>query len=85
MIPRFNRGFRLRHDEVRGSWVMLAPERLFVLDEHASEVLRLVDGERTVTDIVDVLAAKYDAPAPDIAQDVAAMLQDLVGKGAIRL
>ena len=85
VIPRFNRGFRLRHDEVRGSWVLLAPERLFVLDEHALEVLKLVDGERSVTEIVDALAAKYNAPTAEIAGDVEAMLQDLVGKGAIQL
>ncbi len=84
-IPAFNRGFRLRHDEVRDAWVVLAPERLFMLDEHAAEVLKLVDGARSVADIVDALATKYNAPAADIATDVDAMLQDLVGKGAIHL
>ena len=84
-VPAFNRGFRLRHDPVRQSWVVLAPERLFLLDEPAVEVLKLVDGVRTVPDIVDSLAAKFDAPRETIAADVAAMLQDLVVKGAIRL
>ena len=46
-VPAFNRGFRLRHDQVRGSWVVLAPERLFLLDEPAVEVLKLVDGARS--------------------------------------
>lgn len=84
-VPAFNRGFRLRHDPVRQAWVVLAPERLFLLDEPAVEVLKLVDGARTVPDIVDSLAAKFDAPRETIAADVAAMLQDLVVKGAIRL
>jgi pyrroloquinoline quinone biosynthesis protein D len=84
-VPTFNRGFRLRHDEVRGAWVVLAPERLFMLDEHAAEVLRLVDGKRSVTDIADALAEKYNAPRAEIANDVDAMLQDLAGKGAIQL
>ena len=83
--PAFNRGFRLRHDPVRQAWVVLAPERLFLLDEPAVEVLKLVDGARTVPDIVDALAAKFDAPRETIAADVSAMLQDLVVKGAIRL
>ena len=83
--PAFNRGFRLRHDQVRGAWVVLAPERLFMLDDPAVEVLKLVDGARTVPAIVDELAAKYDAPRDVIAADVQAMLQDLVEKGAIRL
>lgn len=84
-IPSFNRGFRLRHDEVRGGWVVLAPERLFMLDEHAAEVLKLVDGRRSVADIADTLAARYNAPPAEIAADVDAMLQDLAGKGAIQL
>ena len=84
-VPAFNRGFRLRHDAVRKAWVVLAPERLFLLDEPAVEVLKLVDGARTVPDIIDALAAKFDAPRETIAADVTAMLQDLVVKGAIRL
>jgi len=84
-VPAFNRGFRLRHDQVRGAWVVLAPERLFMLDDPAVEVLKLVDGARTVPAIVDELAAKYDAPRDVIAADVQAMLQDLAEKGAIRL
>ena len=84
-VPAFNRGFRLRHDAVRGAWVVLAPERLFLLDEPAVEVLKLVDGVRSVPDIVDALAARFDAPRAAIAADVEAMLRDLADKGAIRL
>ena len=83
--PAFNRGFRLRHDEVRGAWVVLAPERLFMLDGPAVEVLKLVDGTRTVPEIVDELAVKFAAPREAIAADVAKMLRDLSDKGAIRL
>jgi pyrroloquinoline quinone biosynthesis protein D len=84
-VPAFNRGFRLRHDPVRSAWVVLAPERLFLLDEPAVEVLKLVDGVRSVPVIVDALAARFDAPREAIATDVEAMLRDLVDKGAIRL
>ncbi len=84
-IPAFNRGFRLRHDQVRDAWVVLAPERLFLLDDPAVEVLKLVDGARSIPAIVDELAVKYDAPRELIAADVQAMLQDLVEKGAIHL
>ncbi len=84
-IPAFNRGFRLRHDQVRGAWVVLAPERLFLLDEPAVEVLKLVDGARSIPAIVDELAVKYNAPRELIAADVQAMLQDLAEKGAIHL
>jgi pyrroloquinoline quinone biosynthesis protein D len=84
-VPAFNRGFRLRHDSVRDTWVMLAPERLFQLDGPAVEMLKLVDGARTVPEIVDALAIQFNAPRNVIAGDVEAMLQDLADKGAIRL
>ncbi len=84
-VPAFNRGFRLRHDAVRDAWVVLAPERLFQLDEVAAEVLKLVDGIRSVPGIVDMLAARFAAPREAIAADVEAMLRDLADKGAIRL
>ncbi len=83
--PAFNRGFRMRFDEVRQSWVVLAPERLFLLDEQAVEILKLVDGVRTLGEIVDTLAARYAAPREAIDTDVSAMLRDLADKGAIRL
>ena len=83
--PAFNRGFRLRFDEVRETWVVLAPERLFALDAPAAEVLKLVDGVRDVPGIVDALAERFNAPRDKIADDVAAMLLDLSDKGAIRL
>ncbi len=84
-VPAFNRGFRLRHDAVRDAWVVLAPERLFQLDEVAVEVLKLVDGIRSVPGIVDILAARFAAPREAIAADVEAMLRDLADKGAIKL
>ena len=84
-VPSYAPGVRLREDSVRGGWVVLAPERLFVPDEHAVAVLQLVDGARTVGAIVDDLAARYDAPRELIAADVLAMLEDLSVKGAIRL
>ena len=84
-IPRFPPGVRLREDAVRGGWVVLAPERLFMPDEHALEVLKLVDGARSIGDIVDGLAAPYEAARDVIATDVTAMLQDLAAKGAIKL
>jgi pyrroloquinoline quinone biosynthesis protein D len=84
-IPSFAPGIRMREDTVRGGWVVLAPERLFMPDEHALAVLQLVDGARTVGTIVDDLAARYNAARDVIATDVVAMLQDLTARGVVRL
>jgi pyrroloquinoline quinone biosynthesis protein D len=84
-VPALARGVKFRFDEVRQRWVLLAPERLFVPDDQAVEILKLVDGSRSLGGIVDDLAARFNAPRELIAGDVAAMLADLSAKGAIRL
>lgn len=78
---RFAPGVRLQEDRARNRWVVMAPERMFVPDETALEVLRLVDGARDEGAIVDELAAKFAAPREVIAADVGAMLSDLREKG----
>lgn len=83
MTPRFAPGVRLQHDKLRNRWVVMAPERMFVPDETALEVLQLVDGERDLDAIVDALAAKFDAPRALIETDVRAMIEDLALRGAL--
>lgn len=84
-IPAFRRGVKFRFDAVRDAWVLLAPEKLFMPDEIAVEILKLVDGGRSIGAIVDDLAARFDAPRDTIATDVIAALQDLSARGAIQL
>ena len=79
--PVLPRHARLKFDETRQVWVILAPERVLAPDEIAVEVLKLCDGVRSVAEMVDELAAKYAADRADISTDVVAMLQDLADKG----
>ena len=81
--PTMPRHIKLRHDAGRGRWILLAPERLFDPDETAVSVLKLCDGARTVTEIVDALSKEYNAPADVIKGDVVAMLQELADKGVL--
>ena len=84
MIPRFAPGVRLHHDKARARWVVMAPERMFIPDETAFEVLQLVDGARDLDAIIDALVAKFEAPRDVIAADVQAMVEDLTNRGALR-
>jgi pyrroloquinoline quinone biosynthesis protein D len=79
--PVLPRHAKLKFDETRKVWVILAPERVLAPDEIAVEVLQLCDGVRSVAQMVDRLAEKYAAPRQAIAADVVAMLQDLADKG----
>ena len=84
-VMRFAPHARFRFDEVRQAWIVLAPERLLLPDEQAVEILQLIDGARTVDNIIDELARRYEAPRDVIAGDVLKMLQDLVDKKVLRL
>jgi pyrroloquinoline quinone biosynthesis protein D len=79
--PLLPRHAKLKFDETRQRWVILAPERVLAPDDIAVEVLQLCDGVRSVEQMIDQLAEKYTADSGAIAVDVIAMLQELADKG----
>lgn len=83
--PRLPRGVRLRHDEARGQWTLLAPERVLQLDPVALEVLKRCTGEATLSAIVDDLAAAFAADRTRIETDVRVMLAGLADKKVLDL
>jgi pyrroloquinoline quinone biosynthesis protein D len=82
-VPRFAAGVRLKYDEVRGCWILLAPERVMVPDATALEILRRCDGRASLGAIIDELAAGYDADRRTIADDVGKMVDELAEKGIL--
>ena len=84
-IPRLPRGVKLRFDKQRDTWVLLAPERVFVLDEIALQIVKRCDGVAALAAILDDLAVAFTAPREVIAKDVHTLLRDLADKGAITL
>jgi len=82
-VPRLPPHIKLRFDDTRQQWIILAPERVLMPDEIALAILQLCDGVATVGAIADDLAAKFDAPRDLVGQDVTNMLQDLADKGVV--
>ncbi len=82
-VPRLPRGVKLHFDKTRDKWIVLAPERVFVPDQIALEILKRCDGEATVAAIVDDLATTFTAPREVIEKDVGTLLQDLANKGVV--
>ncbi|HYM29851.1 MAG TPA: pyrroloquinoline quinone biosynthesis peptide chaperone PqqD [Candidatus Cybelea sp.] len=80
-VPHLPRHVKFRFDETRKQWLLLAPERVLMPDEIAVEILKLCDGQASVSAIADGLAAKFSAPRDVVGRDVTAMLQDLADKG----
>lgn len=82
-VPRLPRHIKLRFDEARQRWVLLAPERVLVPDEIAIEILRRCDGMTSVASIAGMLAEKYAAPLQEVERDIVELLQDLADKGTV--
>ncbi|SFK38407.1 pyrroloquinoline quinone biosynthesis peptide chaperone PqqD [Methylocapsa palsarum] len=83
--PRLPRGVRLKHDDARGEWLLLAPERLVKTDAIALAILQRCDGVATFSAIVDDLAAAFSADRGRVETDVRALLEDLAAKRMIDL
>jgi len=83
--PHLPRGVRLKLDETRNEWLLLAPERVVKTDAIAVEILKRCDGIATLSEIVDNLAATFKADRDVIDKDVRAMLSELAAKRMVDL
>jgi pyrroloquinoline quinone biosynthesis protein D len=83
--PRLPRGVRLTNSEAHGGTVLLAPERVFKADAVAAAILERCDGKSTLAEIVDALAAQYQAPRERVLADVSALLRGLAEKKLLEL
>jgi coenzyme PQQ biosynthesis protein PqqD len=84
-VPRLPRGVRLKRDDMRGEWLLLAPERVVKVDAIAVAILQRCDGKATIDAIVDDLASAYAADRTRIDTDVRALLNELAAKRMVDL
>jgi len=82
--PSLPRGVRLREDRVRSRWVLLAPERIFEIDDVGVQILRRCDG-RAMAELLTDLASAFDVEPGDIRADVEAFLKDFADKKVLSL
>ncbi len=73
-IYRRNPHFRFQWEEAQGGYVLLYPEGMVKLNGGAGEVLSRLDGNKTVSALVEELKAAFP-DAPDLENDVLAMLE----------
>jgi len=75
--PYLPRGVRLHDDTIRGSMVLLAPEKAVELDQIGVAILSRVNGDASFAEIIQDLAQTYNAPAEQIEEDVQRFLTGL--------
>lgn len=79
--PRLARKVRLRYEEVRQADLLLLPERVVKLNPTGAAILRLCDGNRTVSEIAKELETRYGQS--NLENDVLEFLERVWGQGWI--
>lgn len=74
--------YRFQWEPVQDSFVLLYPEGLIKLPGSAGEIMKRVDGNKTVAQIIADLEAAF--PGADLRQDVIDFLEAAYAKGWIR-
>ncbi|MBU0813571.1 MAG: pyrroloquinoline quinone biosynthesis peptide chaperone PqqD, partial [Gammaproteobacteria bacterium] len=65
-VPKLRRGFRLQWEPAQDCHVLLYPEGMIKLNESAGEILKQVNGEHSVGQIIASLSAQFpDVPGLD--------------------
>jgi pyrroloquinoline quinone biosynthesis protein D len=78
-IPKLSPLYRLQYEATQGRWVLLYPEGMVRLNSAAGDILRRIDGARTVEALVDDLRQVYlDA---DLGDDVLQFLREAEERG----
>ncbi|WP_323123254.1 pyrroloquinoline quinone biosynthesis peptide chaperone PqqD [Burkholderia alba] len=68
-VPRWRRGFRFQFEPAQHAHVLLYPEGMVKFNESASAIGQLIDGARSVADIVAHLERQFPG-VPDLGADV---------------
>nr|WP_284047939.1 pyrroloquinoline quinone biosynthesis peptide chaperone PqqD [Marinobacter sp. ATCH36] len=74
-IPRLRPGFRFQWEPAQNAHVLLYPEGMVRLNGSAGAVLKEVDGQRNVADIVALLEQQFP-DAGSLLEDVSDFLKD---------
>ena len=67
-VPRISGQFRLQYEQAQSAWVLLYPEGMVKLSASAGEIMKRIDGTRTVKAMIIDLEAAF--PGAALRQDV---------------
>ena len=81
--PALARKARLRYEQVRQTDLLLLPERVVKLNSTGAAILRLCDGQRTVSEIVREVESQFGQPS--LENDVVEFLRNVSAQGWIEL
>ena len=68
-VPRWRQGYRFQYEPAQKGHVLLYPEGMIKLNESASPIGGLIDGQRDVAAIIDALQQQFP-DVPEVADDI---------------
>jgi len=81
-IPKLKSLFRMQWEPAQDAHVLLYPEGMITLNDSASEILQLCDGEQDVLQLIAKLEAKFPA-AGSLKADILEFLEEASTNGWI--
>lgn len=78
-VPVLNPMFRFQWEQAQNCYVLLFPEGMVKLNGSAGEIIKLIDGERNVNTMTEILMAKFP-DAGDLTQDIHDLLLSAIDK-----
>ena len=84
VVPRWRQGFRFQFEPAQNAHVLLYPEGMVKFNGSASAIGELIDGERSVADIIAHLEDQFPG-VPELAADVEDFMETARAKHWIEL
>ena len=75
--------FRVQWEEAQNCHVVLYPEGMVKLSQSAGEIMKRIDGEKSVIDIITDILITFDGE--NVKEDVLKFLEVVYGNGWIRI
>jgi len=75
--------FRLQWEEVQQSWVLLYPEGMVKLNTSAGEILKRLDGEKTMQMLIAEIETAFEATG--LQKEVLGFLDIAIKQGWVKL
>jgi pyrroloquinoline quinone biosynthesis protein D len=81
-VFELQRHFRFQWEQAQESYVLLYPEGMVKLPGSSGEIMKRIDGKRSVRGVIEDLEAAF--PGVELRGDVIGFLEHVHGKGWIR-
>lgn len=84
-IPKIAPGYRLQWEPAQECQVLLYPEGMVQLNDAAGAILEQCDGQRSLTQVIQVLNDEFGDAETDLQDDVVEFVEEAIDRGWLRL